>query len=87
MAATGKVKWFSPEKGYGFILMDSATEVFVHYTSIITDGFRILHNGEQVEFELVETERGFQARDVKRLGFPDEAPDNDIEEAIPETRA
>ena len=66
---TGRVKWFSPEKGYGFILMDPDKEVFVHHTAIDGDGFRMLHTGELVEFEVVDTPRGYQARAVRRLGF------------------
>jgi CspA family cold shock protein len=64
----GMVKWFSPEKGYGFIVMEPDTEVFVHHTAIVGDGFRILHADEEVEFELIDTDRGYQARNVRRLG-------------------
>lgn len=65
----GRVKWFSPEKGYGFILIEPDTEVFVHHTEIDGDGFRMLHAGERVQFELVDSKRGWQARKVRRLGF------------------
>jgi CspA family cold shock protein len=69
--ARGRVKWFSPEKGFGFIALDTDqdTEVFVHYTSVLGNGFRMLHKDEVVEFDLIDTQKGFQARNVKRLGF------------------
>jgi len=63
----GMVKWFSPEKGFGFILLDDGTEVFVHYTSIVGDGFRILHAEEIVEFEIADTIHGKQAKNVRRV--------------------
>ena len=63
---TGKVKWFDPKKGYGFIIGDQGQDVFVHYTSIIGDGFRALKDGEMVEYELVQGDKGFQARNVSR---------------------
>ncbi len=72
---TGRVKWFSPEKGYGFILIDGDVEVFVHFSEIVGDGFRMLHDGEEVEFELLDGDRGFQAKKVRRLG-PDTPPDS-----------
>jgi CspA family cold shock protein len=59
---TGKVKWFDPKKGYGFILGEQGQDVFVHYTNIIGDGFRTLKDGETVSYELVKTEKGHQAR-------------------------
>ena len=67
----GKVKWFSPEKGYGFILIGDDLEVFVHYSEILGDGYRMLHEGEEVEFELHDTMRGYQAQRVRRLGVDD----------------
>jgi len=62
----GKVKWFDPKKGYGFIIGESGQDVFVHYTSILGDGFRALKDGEMVDYELVESDKGSQARNVKR---------------------
>lgn len=62
----GKVKWFDPKKGYGFIVGDEGQDVFVHYTSIQGDGFRALRDGETVAYELVEGEKGYQARNVNR---------------------
>lgn len=62
----GKVKWFDPKKGYGFIIGEQGQDVFVHYTSIVGDGFRALKDGENVDYELVKSEKGFQARNVSR---------------------
>ncbi|MCR4397533.1 MAG: cold-shock protein [Firmicutes bacterium] len=63
----GTVKWFDPEKGYGFITReDGAGDVFVHYTAIQQEGFKTLREGEQVEFEVVEGPRGSQAANVTR---------------------
>lgn len=64
--ARGTVKWFNDAKGYGFISRSSGDDVFVHFTSIQGDGFRTLAEGEEVEFELRETERGLQAANVIR---------------------
>lgn len=61
---TGKVKWFDPKKGYGFIIGDEGQDVFVHYTSIIGEGFRALKDGELVDYELVEGTKGYQAHNV-----------------------
>lgn len=64
--ARGTVKWFNDAKGYGFISRSSGEDVFVHFTSIQGEGFRTLAEGEEVEFELRETERGLQAANVTR---------------------
>lgn len=63
---TGKVKWFDPKKGYGFIIGEEKQDVFVHYTSILGDGFRALKDGETVNYEVTEGDKGLQARDVTR---------------------
>ncbi|MCG7343075.1 cold shock domain-containing protein [Sporosarcina sp. ACRSL] len=60
----GKVKWFSNEKGYGFIEADNGEDVFVHYTGIMSDGFKTLDEGQTVSFEIVEGNRGPQAANV-----------------------
>ena len=63
----GKVKWFNPRLGYGFIRQEDGKDVFVHYSSIQTpqpDGFRNLREGQEVEFELVENDRGPTAVNV-----------------------
>jgi CspA family cold shock protein len=65
--STGVVKWFSSKKGYGFIVPDDGTDdVFVHYTSIQGEGdsFKTLHQGDKVEFETVESDKGTEARNV-----------------------
>lgn len=61
----GVVKWFSPEKGFGFIVTEKGEDIFVHYSTIQSDGFKTLQKGETVEFEVVEGERGLQANNVE----------------------
>ena len=58
----GKVKWFDSKKGFGFLLDPEGKDVFVHYTAIEGEGFRTLKRGEEVEFEVVEDEKGMQAQ-------------------------
>ncbi len=62
----GTVKWFSAEKGYGFISHENGDDVFVHYSAIQGDGFRTLEEGEGVEFEITEGNKGPQASNVVR---------------------
>ncbi|NIP59730.1 MAG: cold shock domain-containing protein [Gemmatimonadetes bacterium] len=62
----GTVKWFNDSKGYGFISQPEGDDVFVHFSAIVGEGFRTLTEGEEVEFELKETERGLQADKVER---------------------
>lgn len=63
----GKVKWFSAEKGFGFINTEELEgDIFVHYSQIEQDGYKSLKEGEDVEFELCETDKGVQAHRVKR---------------------
>jgi cold shock protein len=61
---TGKVKWFNNAKGYGFIGRDGGSDVFVHYTAIVGDGYRSLQEGDTVEFEIVQGQKGPQAANV-----------------------
>ncbi len=61
----GSVKWFDPKKGYGFILGKEGKDIFVHYTSIQGDGFRTLHDGDEVEYELRSADKGLQASTVR----------------------
>lgn len=61
---TGVVKWFNNEKGYGFIKDDGDDDIFVHYSEICQTGFKTLQEGEDVEFDLIDTAKGKQARDV-----------------------
>ena len=65
--ATGTVKWFNADKGYGFITADSGDEVFVHFSEIQGDGFRTLEEGQKVEFEVTKGDRGPQASGVQKL--------------------
>lgn len=60
----GKVKWFSPEQGYGFIAREGGDDVFVHFSAIQDEGFKTLNEGQDVEFEIVEGARGPQAANV-----------------------
>jgi CspA family cold shock protein len=62
----GTVKWFNDSKGYGFIEQQGGDDVFVHFSAIVGEGFRTLSEGDQVEFELRETEKGLQASNVIR---------------------
>ena len=64
---TGTVKWFNGSKGYGFIAREGGEDVFVHYSAIQEQGFRNLYEGEQVEFELTQGEKGPKAENVKRI--------------------
>ncbi|NGM17532.1 cold-shock protein [Xiamenia xianingshaonis] len=65
--AEGKVKWFNPDKGYGFISQDGGEDLFVHYSEIKMDGFRTLEEGETVTFEITTGQNGkLQASNVER---------------------
>jgi CspA family cold shock protein len=64
LSETGTVKWFSNEKGYGFIARESGEDVFVHHTAIAMDGYRSLSEGQKVQFEVVEGPKGAQAANV-----------------------
>ncbi len=67
---SGMVKWFDPKKGYGFIIGDDGQDVFVHYSSIVGEGFRALKDGEQVDYELIVGDKGQQAKNVNRPPTP-----------------
>ena len=62
---TGSVKWFNSSKGYGFIQQKDGEDVFVHFNSIISDGFKTLDENDKVEFKVTEGKKGLQATDVK----------------------
>jgi CspA family cold shock protein len=62
--ARGRVKWFSEKKGYGFITQEDGNDVFVHYSAIGTEGFKTLREGDEVEFEVSQGEKGLQATNV-----------------------
>jgi CspA family cold shock protein len=63
--ATGTVKWFNAEKGYGFISQSDGADVFVHFSAIQMNGYRSLEEGQQVEFEVQEGPKGLQAASVR----------------------
>jgi CspA family cold shock protein len=64
MVYTGKVKWFDEKKGYGFIEREDGDDVFVHFSALQQEGFKTLEDGQEVEFEIVEGDRGPQAENV-----------------------
>ena len=65
---TGSVKWFNNARGYGFINSDNQEDdIFVHYRNIQGDGYRSLREGQRVEFDLTQGDKGFQAENVERL--------------------
>ncbi|MBM7617121.1 CspA family cold shock protein [Weissella uvarum] len=63
----GTVKWFNADKGFGFIARDNGDDVFVHFSAIQGDGFKSLDEGQKVEFNVTEGDRGLQAADVTKL--------------------
>ena len=66
--ATGTVKWFNAEKGYGFIKPDDESpDVFVHYSAITSDGFKTLEEGKKVEYDITQGQKGPQAENVRAL--------------------
>ena len=67
MTEQGTVKWFNNEKGFGFISRESGPDVFVHHTAITAEGYRSLNEGDLVSFEVVEGQKGLQARNVVRI--------------------
>ena len=62
----GTVKWFNTSKGFGFILTEDGREVFVHYTDILSDGFRNLNEGEAVSFKIIDNGKGLRASEVTK---------------------
>ena len=76
----GKVKWFDNAKGYGFILNEDGEDVFVHYRSIMGDGYKSLNEGEEVEFIQTRSEKGWQAAEVDRLSGGNEMTDEMTDE-------
>ncbi len=66
--ATGTVKWFNAEKGFGFIATDdNSDDVFAHYSAIQSNGFRSLEEGQRVEFEVTQGQKGLQATDIRAV--------------------
>ena len=64
---SGTVKWFNSSKGYGFIQRESGDDVFVHYQSIVGDGYKTLEEGQKVEFTVTQGQKGLQAAEVKTV--------------------
>lgn len=63
----GKVKWFNAEKGFGFVEVEGHEDVFVHFSAIDSEGYKSLDDGEEIEFEIVDGERGPQAANVRKI--------------------
>lgn len=66
--AQGTVKWFNAEKGFGFISQENGPDVFAHFSEIQSDGFKSLDEGQKVEFEVTEGNRGPQASNITKIG-------------------
>jgi CspA family cold shock protein len=64
--AKGKVKWFSNQKGYGFITSDDGKDIFVHYSAVSGEGYKTLEEGQEVEFDVTQGPKGEQATNVKK---------------------
>lgn len=64
-----KVKWFNNDKGYGFINYMDGEDIFVHYSAIKKQGYKTLSEGEEVEFSLINTDKGYQAQNVESLSL------------------
>ncbi len=67
MTKRGTVKWFDVKKGFGLIQQEDRSDVFVHYSNISGNGFKVLEDGESVEFEVIEGNKGLQAQNVMRV--------------------
>ncbi len=64
---TGTVKWFNAKKGYGFISDENGTDIFVHFSALNMEGFKVLEEGDKVEYEVIDGEKGPQAANVTKL--------------------
>lgn len=67
----GEVKWFDPRKGFGFIIGPDEQDIFVHFSQIIGDGFRVLKDGARVEYDAEQTDRGWHATRVVQIESPE----------------
>ena len=75
----GKVKWFNPRKGYGFIATDDGRDIFVHYASISGEGYRTLAEGDPVTFDIVEGEKGLRAENVVPISASESKSESESE--------
>ncbi len=82
--SVGKVKWFDNAKGYGFILNAEEEDVFVHYRSIMGDGYKSLSEGEEVEFIQTRSDKGWQAAEVERTMADNSSHEVTVEEEFVE---
>jgi len=67
MSVEGKVKWFNESKGYGFIQQDNGPDVFVHFSAVKGEGFKTLAEGQRVQFDITEDEKGLKAANVIKI--------------------
>lgn len=67
MSKSGVVKWFNNSKGYGFLTDENGSDVFVHFSAIQSDGYKTLKQGDNVEFDAIEGEKGLQAQNVRKV--------------------
>ena len=65
--AKGKIKWFSNQKGYGFVTCEDGKDVFIHFSAIVGEGYKSLAEGDEVEFEITQGPKGDQATNVKKI--------------------
>lgn len=75
MRLIGRIKWFDAQKGYGFIEREGEPDVFVHYSALQMEGFKTIEDGAEVEFEIVQGEKGPAAANVVRISGADTAAD------------
>ena len=71
MSQSGVVKWFNNSKGYGFLTDENGADVFVHFSAIQSDGYKTLKQGDNVEFDAIEGDKGLQAQNVKKVSSAD----------------
>ena len=81
----GKVKWFNPRKGYGFIATQDGRDIFVHYSSISGDGYKTLNEGDPVTFDVVEGDKGLRAENVLAQTAAAESTPESTPEVTPES--